>query len=225
MSADVIGTVIAAVLTLMVFSYILGDNVLFQLAAHIFVGVAVGYAIIVMVYQVFVPALTSGDLPRTVPAVILCLLLVFKIRPVQGRLTNAFGNIALAFILGVGVALALGGGLFGTLLPQLTATTSISLNPNHYQSTQDEAGLVEWLNNIIIVLGTVGTFFYFTFAVRARGTLGGLREGIVRFWAGMGRLMIIFTLGALFAATVSARVALLISRLQFLADIPKLFGG
>ena len=31
-------------LTLMVFSYILGDNVLFKLATHIFVGVAVGYA-------------------------------------------------------------------------------------------------------------------------------------------------------------------------------------
>jgi hypothetical protein len=38
----------------------------------------------------------------------------------------------------------------------------------------------------------------------------------------MGRLMIIFTLGALFAHTVNARVALLISRLQFLAS---LFGG
>jgi len=37
--------------------------------------------------------------------------------------------------------------------------------------------------------------------------------------------MIIFTLGALFAGTVSAKVALLIARLQFLADIPKLFGG
>jgi hypothetical protein len=33
----------------------------------------------------------------------------------------------------------------------------------------------------------------------------------------MGRLMIIFTLGALFANTVGARVALLVARLQFLA--------
>jgi hypothetical protein len=77
---------------------------------------------------------------------------------------------------------------------------------------------VDWLNNIIIVLGTVGTFFYFTFAVRAPGLFGGFREGWVRFWAGMGRLIIIFTLGALFANTVSSRMALLISRLQFLAS-------
>ena len=55
--------------------------------------------------------------------------------------------------------------------------------------------------------------------------MGGLREGVVRFFAGMGRLMIIFTLGALFANTVTSRVALLVSRLQFLADLPQLLGG
>jgi hypothetical protein len=99
---------------------------------------------------------------------------------------------------------------------------AISWNPNHYQNAENEAALVDWLNNIIIVLGTIGTFFYFTFAVRSPGVLGGLREGIVRFWAGMGRLMIIFTLGALFANTFSSRVALLVSRLQFLVNF---FGG
>jgi hypothetical protein len=120
------------------------------------------------------------------------------------------------------VALAIGGGLFGTLIPQVSATAGISWNPNHYPDTENEVGLVNWLNNIIIVLGTLGTLFYFTFAVRARGFMGGVREAWVRFWAGMGRLMIIFTLGALFANTVSARVALLISRIQFLMSF---FGG
>jgi hypothetical protein len=215
---EAFGPIIAAILTLMVFSYILGDNVLFRLAAHIFVGVAVGYAIIIIWYQVFVPAFSSGNLITAMPAVFLCLLLIFKIRPTQGGVTNVLGSIALAFILGVGAALAIGGALFGTLQPQISSMTSISLNPNHYNGE----GLVGWLNNIIIVLGTVGTFFYFTFAVRAPGMLGGLREGFVRFWAGMGRLIIIFTLGALFANTVSSRVALLVSRLQFLAG---LFGG
>lgn len=220
--APLVGPIIAAILTLMVFSYILGDNVLFQLASHIFVGVAVGYAIVVIWYQVFVPALISGNLLSVAPALFLCLLLILKVRPAQGGFASTLGGIALAFVLGAGAALALGGALFGTLVPQISATTNISLNPNHYQSTESDASLVVWLNNIIIVLGTIGTFFYFTFAVRATGLLGGLREGFVRFWAGMGRLMIIFTLGALFANTVSSRVALLVSRLQFLAGF---FGG
>ncbi len=219
---ETIGTFIAAVLTLMVFSYILGDNILFKVASHIFVGVAVGYAMIVVWHQVFYPALSSGNLGNVLPALILCVLLIFKIRPAQGGATNALGSLALAFVLGVGAALAIGGALFGTLVPQASSLVNISLNPNHYPDTENEVGLVLWLNNIIIVLGAVGTFFYFTFAVRAEGLLGGLREGFVRFWAGMGRLMIIFTLGALFANTVSSRVAVLVSRLQFLAG---LFGG
>jgi len=222
---DTIGLVIATVLTLMVFSYIFGDNVLFQLAAHIFVGVAMGWAIILVWNQVFA-RLGPGDLLTAFPALILCVLLIMKILPSQSSTTSALGSISLAFVLGVGVALAIGGGLFGTLLPQVSATTSISLNPNHYQDSENGAGLVDWLNNIIIVLGTLGTFFYFTFAVRAPGPLGGLREGVVRFWAGMGRLIIIFTLGALFANTAVARIALLISRLQFLGDsFSQLFGG
>jgi hypothetical protein len=225
MDWETIGLFIAAILTLMVFSYILGDNVLFKLAAHIFVGVAVGYAMIIIWYEVFIPtfssAISSGNL-SVAPALILCLLLVFKISPTQNSLSSMLGGIALAFILGVGAALALGGALFGTLLPQAIATAGISWNLNHYQSPESEVALVEWLNSIIIVLGTIGTFFYFTFAVRAPGILGGFREGFVRFWAGMGRLMIIFTLGALFANTVSSRVALLVSRLQFLVSF---FGG
>ncbi|GIK40638.1 MAG: hypothetical protein BroJett011_44710 [Chloroflexota bacterium] len=219
---ETIGPFIAAGLTLMVFSYIFGDNVLFKLASHIFVGVAVGYAILVVWHQVFYPALTSGNLISVLPALILCVLLIFKIRPTQGGITNALGSLALAFVLGVGAALAIGGALFGTLLPQTSAVANISLNPTHYPDTENEVGLVIWLNNIIVVLGTIGTFFYFTFAVRSEGVLGGLRESFVRFWAGMGRLMLIFTLGALFANTVSSRVALLVSRLQFLMG---LFGG
>jgi hypothetical protein len=219
---ETIGPFIAAGLTLMVFSYIFGDNVLFKLATHIFVGVAVGYAMIVVWHQVFYPAFSSGNVISVLPALILCVLLIFKIRPTQGGVTNVLGSLALAFVLGVGVALAIGGALLGTLLPQISAMVNISLNPNHYPDTENEVGLVLWLNNIIMVLGTIGTFFYFTFTVRSQGFLGGLREGFVRFWAGMGRLMLIFTLGALFANAFSSRVALLVSRLQFLTGF---FGG
>ena len=215
---ETIGFFIAVILTLMVFSYILGDNVLFRLAAHIFVGVAVGYALIVISYQVFIPTLTGGNLVSLIPALLICLFLLFKALPLKGSLFNALGNVGLAFILGVGAALATGSALLGTLIPQVSTTASISLNPFNYPVESGGDQWVTWLNNIIIILGTIGTFFYFTFAVRSPGPLGGLREGWVRFWAGMGRLMIIFTLGALFANTVTSRMALLISRLQFLAS-------
>jgi hypothetical protein len=205
----------------MVFSYILGDNFLFRLAAHIFVGVAVGYALVVITYQVFIPTLAVDNLESLIPLIpplAICLFLVFKALPLKGSLPNVLGNLGLAFILGVGAALATGSALFGTLIPQVSTTASISLNPFDYPAEAGGDSSVTWLNNFIIILGTIGTFFYFTFAVRSPGLLGGLREGFVRFFAGMGRLMIIFTLGALFANTVTSRMALLISRLQFLAS-------
>jgi hypothetical protein len=181
------------------------------------VGVAIGYALILVIYDVFLPAIAGGASPvATLVAFLLSLFLLFKIRPTQNILGNTLGSLTLAFVLGVGAALAISGALFGTLLPQVTASI-FSLNPADYPNTETEVGAVTWLNNVIIFLGTIGTLFYFTFAVRSHGPFSGLREGTIRFWAGMGRLMIIFTLGALFANTVGARVALLVARLQFLA--------
>ena len=49
--ADVIGAFVGFVLTLLVFSYIFGDNVLFRIAMHIFIGVAAGYVVAISVYK------------------------------------------------------------------------------------------------------------------------------------------------------------------------------
>ncbi len=75
---ETVGSIIAALLTIMVLSYIIGDNPFFTIATHAFVGVAVGYAIIVIVYQVFIPAIFSGNLLNVRPALVLCFLLIFK---------------------------------------------------------------------------------------------------------------------------------------------------
>src|SRR5512136_2039240 len=39
-----IGPIVAMLLTIMVLSYLIGDNPLFRLASHLFIGVAAGYA-------------------------------------------------------------------------------------------------------------------------------------------------------------------------------------
>lgn len=207
---EFIGTGIALILTLMVFSYIFGDNFLFKLASHIFVGVSIGYAIIVVGHQLV--AIVQQDWQTVLPALILCVLLIFKMLPIQNHLSNLLGNITLAFVLGVGAALSIGGVLFGTLIPQLTATMSLSFNPAHYE----EGVTLHLLSNFLILLGTVSTLFYFTFVIRPTMPLSSLRNGLVRFFAAVGRMMIIITLAILFANAVTARVSILISRLQFL---------
>ncbi len=46
---DRIATIAGAVLTVMVFSYLLGDNFLYRIAIYIFIGAAAAYVLIVAV--------------------------------------------------------------------------------------------------------------------------------------------------------------------------------
>ena len=57
MSLDLISAVFGLILTLMIFSYLIGDNPLFRIAVYIFIGVSSGYAATVVWHQVLVPKL------------------------------------------------------------------------------------------------------------------------------------------------------------------------
>jgi hypothetical protein len=211
-----IGTLIAAILTFLVWSYLLGDNPAFRVAEHILVGTAVGYAVVVAWFNAVQPAF-FGPLARQSPGLaavplVLCLLLAARVRPAW----SSVANIAVAFLIGVGAALAVGGALFGTLWPQASATANLSLNPADYGDTQPMLSSTFFWQNLAILVGTVGTFFYFTFNTQPEGLLGGFRETFTRFWSGIGRWVIMITLGALFANTVMSRIALLVGRVQWL---------
>jgi hypothetical protein len=211
-----IGILIAAILTFMVWSYLLGDNPAFRVAEHLLVGTAVGYAVVVAWFNAVQPAL-FGPVARQSPALaavplVLCLLLAARVHPAW----SSVGNITVAFLIGVGAALAIGGALFGTLWPQTSATASLSLNPADYGDTQPMLSSTFFWQNLAILVGTVGTFFYFTFNTQPEGLLGGFRETFTRFWSGIGRWVIMITLGALFANTVMSRIALLVGRVQWL---------
>jgi hypothetical protein len=213
-----VGTLIAAILTFMVWSYLLGDNPAFRIAEHLFVGTAIGYAVLVAWFNVVQPAL-FGAATRQSPALaavplVLSLLLMAKVRPAW----SSIGNLPIAFLIGVGAALAVGGALFGTLWPQASATANLSLDPGDYGDPQPVFASTFFWQNLAILIGTIGTFFYFSFNIQPQGPLGGFREGFTRFWSGIGRWVIVITLGALYGNTVMSRIALLIGRIQWLLD-------
>ncbi|GAH08607.1 unnamed protein product, partial [marine sediment metagenome] len=52
---DLLGAILSFGLTLTVFSFIFGDNLLFRFAIHVFVGVAAGYATVLTWYNVLLP--------------------------------------------------------------------------------------------------------------------------------------------------------------------------
>jgi hypothetical protein len=122
-------------------------------------------------------------------------------------------------LIGVGAALAIGGALFGTLRPQVIATASLSLNPGDYESAQPMLTSPFFWQNLAVLIATLGTFFYFTFNTQPVGVLSGFRETFTRFWSGVGRWVIMITLGALFANVAMARISLLIGRLLWLMQV------
>jgi hypothetical protein len=211
----VLGTWLAALLTIIVYSYLVGDNPLYRLAEHLFVGSAVGYAAVVVWHSVLLPRLITplaqdpyGNWQLFIPLA-LGLLLLTKAKASWAWL----GNSAVAFILGVGVAVAIGGALFGSLFPQLRATI-VSLNPTHYP----QRGWAGAIDALVIVVGTVSTLLYFYF------TNGG-QSKLARVRAGIGRVFILVTFGAIFANTVMSRVSLLIGRVRFLLEAARSLGG
>jgi len=54
---DLVGTITAALLTVMVLSYLLGDNIFFRFAVYLFIGVTAGYAGSIAWHNVIWPGL------------------------------------------------------------------------------------------------------------------------------------------------------------------------
>ena len=51
MSIEFISAFVGLILTLMIFSYLIGDNPLFRIAVYLFIGVSSGYAATVVWYS------------------------------------------------------------------------------------------------------------------------------------------------------------------------------
>ncbi len=209
MNPDVIGVWVGAILTLLVFSYLLGDTPLFRVAQALFVGVAVGYAVTVAVYLVLLPRLYDPlitdvrlNWPLFVPLV-LGLLLLAKLRAAW----SPIGNISIGYLFGIGGALAIGGAFSGALIPQLAATV-VSLAPTQ--------GLGTALDNLLLVFGTIGAFLSFRFITNPQRPMTRVLDAAARGWSYIGRWFILIAFGAIFADTAVSRISLLINRVYFL---------
>lgn len=224
---DTIGVWVAFILTLFVFSYLLGDNVLYRLAEYLFVGVSVGYAAVVVFHSLLVPklfnplikALSQGQwADAALLALPLLLGLFLLLKPVKAL--SWLGNLSLAVLLGVGAALAISGALLGTLLPQIDATADLT----HYVGRYGPGlGL---FSGAIVIVGTAGVLLHFYFNASQEGRLAKLRRQVVQVWGGLGRWFILVTFAAFVATTFMSRLSLLIDRVQFLVDTVRgLVGG
>lgn len=200
------------ILTLMVFSYILGDNFLYRLAVYAFVGLAAGYIAIVTVESVVLPwvraTVLSGNVVSIAPGMIPFLLGVLLLFKTSSRLGRA-GNLAIAFIVGVGAAVALVGAILGTVIP-LADSTANAVRSN----------LVE---GIIIFIGVASSLVYFQYLGRRTPTGQVERGRIARVVGTVGQGFIVVTLGALYAAAILTSLTIFSERIGFI--LARISGG
>jgi len=209
---DVVGLVVGAVLTLMIFSYLLGDNPLYRLALHLFVGALVGYSFGIVLRDVLIGKVWNQLLDNPLAVVIplvLGILLLFKGFPRQAYV----GNFSVAYLVGVGAAVALGGALLGTLIPQVGATGRALSSPS---LASFRLGL---LDGLLVVVGTICTLMAFTFTARKQRGLRGAWAGIVKLTGGVGRIFLIFAFGIAFAGALTASLSIFIGRIQYLIGV------
>lgn len=214
MSIELISALVGLILTVMVFSYLIGDNPLFRIAVYLFVGVASGYAATVVWHSVLIPKLfqrlATGDPNQLLLAVVPLIFSVSLLAKLSPRI-SWIGNFAMAVLVGVGAAAAVGGALLGTLIPQIQA----SIDAFDFRAAGGGANAVFTLfEGTVMFFGTVLTLasFHFSASRLADGT--PQRNSILEGVAWVGRIFIAITLGVLFAGVYMAALTAMIERLS-----------
>lgn len=205
---------VAVILTIMVLSRIAGDNPLFRLAQYLFVGVSLGIAFVVAYHQVLRPAafaLLRGDADAPmlygVPLALGVLLLP---RITRRQQLSWLANIPLALIFGVGTALAIGGAVVGTLLPQVLNT-----------ARPVEGGIAQLIGAIVLALGTIITLSAFYYTVPRESGSGRA----VALAARLGHWLLMIAFGFFFASAVQTYIVALTERLQAILNWGRSLAG
>jgi hypothetical protein len=213
-SIDLITGFLSFLFTLLILSYVVGDNPGFRLAIHAFVGVSSGYIVVIVLQQVIVDKLI---LPMATGSILIQLLSLFPLvltLLLLGKMSSRFewmGRPVVALLVGVGTATAVTGAVLGTLFPQIGAATQLFDKNPVYGSI---AGNV--LTGVFALVGTIVTLAYFQFTVSGKNTSQGKRGKLLSFFALLGQVFIAITLGAIFAGVLAAALTALIDRMQSL---------
>jgi hypothetical protein len=213
---DLITGFISFIFTLLILSYLVGDNPAFRLTVHIFVGVSAGYIAVMVFHQVivdklFLPLVTGTSLER--------LLLVFPLLLsllLLGKASSQFewlGRPVIALLVGVGTASAIGGAILGTLFPQILSVISL-FDVRSSPNLGSVAGNL--ITGVFVLLGTVVSLVYFQFTVFGKNKNAGKRDFLTRFAALAGQVFIVVTLGAIFSGVLAAALTALVDRIQSL---------
>jgi len=206
---EILGIMVAAGLTLAMYSFLYKDNPLFKFAEHLFLGISVGYTITITVHQylakqVYTPLIEPLLFPdRTdltprwillIPVALgICLLARFIPRIAW------LSRYAFAMMVGWAAGLMVPQVVLGYLYKQAQATlTPFNSSPSFWAN----------VSTVVVFFGVLSVLVYFFFSVK--------QDGPLKHISNIGMIYLMISFGATFGFTVMSRISLLTGRAMFL---------
>lgn len=225
---ELITGVLSFLFTVLILSYLIGDNPLFRIAVYLFVGVTAGYVASVVLWQVIMPRLITptlsmiqtGSYDQGIFLAVPWLGLAFILMKISPRLSK-IASIAMAFLVGAGAAVIIAGALLGTIIPQVSAT--INFFDAEVAAARNIAVTEVLGNGTIILVGVVTSLAYFHFGATTQANGSTRRFILIEFLAWIGRVFIGITLGVIFAGVYAAALTAFIERISSLINFFGIF--
>lgn len=172
-----IGIWIAAFLTLCIYSFLYRDNPFYRFAEHLFLGMSVGYILVLNIHQGFIPfawqpfwgAITGDSQAGFIKLIPICIGLLFFARLSPRHTWLILYPIAILIGFGAGIAIpnVLQADIFAQVRGTLTPFAAI------HAGTLSVWGILE---AVLMVIGVVCTLTYFFFSVEHRGPVNWLSK-------------------------------------------------
>lgn len=203
MSLEIVGLWIAALLTLGAYTILYRENPIYRFVEHLFIGVAAGYGIGVMVADIMHRIWWTNVFHDGKWWWAFALPYAMWLFTIYTEKYSWISRIVIGTLIGAYAGLYFQE-FSSVYLPQVRS----SFKPLWTSDANPDLLASGVINNIIflVILLSVMTYFLFSFEQK-----GGVKRTAI-----FGRWMLMIALGAIFGNTVMARIALLIGRIWFL---------
>lgn len=199
-----VGTWLAAIFTLFIFSILYKENPFYRIAEHVFVAVTAAHSIVVAYNAQIKTTFTveiakNGQYWLLIPIAIGLMVYLRVYKPLAW-----LSRIPIALWMGYGAGMAL---TVRTVVP-FTEQVMKTMLPLVVFNKTGGFDLMQSFNNTFFVFGAVGVLTYFFFTKE--------QKGVLKVSATFGRWVMMIGFGAAFGNTVMSRVSLFLGRMQFL---------